>query len=311
MNHNIDLYFHVTLRKKDIHIDIEYYHKHDIAYINMNNYNENDDKICLNDGLRSLNFSNDEIKKINHFLKYKTVDLSKTSIQPSDSDYKHENLKFFTELLYNNQRNITVITDIIFEVVNTSTHNNFKINLRMDTDYSCVTSHNVNVEVKESIEIKDPDNNKILHTRHFNDVNPKHMDIDSENKLFEKIFEGTNAETIMYPINHKTANYYLDQANLEPKNMYLASINNETLKKLKKIKKKVLNKKPLNMAERNLKHTMTYFYTKYPEKVNPDIYDVVKAYPILKPKPIPKYITKGIALSILNQIVNNIVSNKL
>ena len=51
--------------------------------------------------------------------------------------------------------------------------------------------------------------------------------------------------------------------------------------------------------------------TPYPDRLNPDIYDVVKAYPILKPKPIPKYITKFTALRILNKIIDNVVSNKL
>jgi hypothetical protein len=159
------------LRNTDTHLSIEYYHDSDTLYINT--YNENNKPVYLDDGLRSLNFSDDEIQRINHFLKYKTVNLSKTSIQPSDSDYKHENLKFFAELLYNNQSHITIITDIIFEVLDTSTDKDTKVELAMDTDYSCITNSNIKVEVKESIAIKDPNNNKILHTRHFNDINPK------------------------------------------------------------------------------------------------------------------------------------------
>lgn len=309
MDHNINLYFNVMLKNTDTHLNIEYYHDTDTLYINA--YNENNKPVYLDDGLKSLNFSDDEIQKINHFLKYKTVDLNKTSIQPSDSDYKRENLKFFAELLYNNQGNITVITDIIFEVVNTSTHNDVKITLRMDTDYSCTTSHNINVKVNESITIKNPENNKILHTRHFSDVNPKNMNIIPENNLFEKIFEGINARTIMYPMAHKKATYYLDQANVELKHMYLVSVNNKTLKRLQKIKEKILSHMSLTKEEVKLAHIKTNFYTPYPDRLNPDIYDVVKAYPILKPKPIPKYITKFTALRILNKTIDNVVSNKL
>lgn len=309
MNHNINLYFSVILRNTDTHLSIEYDHDTDTLYIYA--YDENNAPVYLNDRLESLNFSNDEIQRINHFLKYKTVNLSKTSIQPSDSDYKRENLKFFAELLYNNQNNITVITDIIFEVLHTSTANDVKVNLAMDTDYSCVTSHNVNVEVKESITIKDPENNKILHTRHFNDVNPKNMDINSENKLFEKIFKGVIAGTIMNPITYKKVEYYLDSANLELKHMYLVSINNETIKRLKLIKEKMLKNERLSKEELKLLRMTKHFYTPYPDNLNPDIYDIVKAYPILKPKPVPKYITKTKALNVLNKIVDNIISNEL
>lgn len=309
MNYNINLYFSVILRNTDTHLSIEYYHNSDTLYINT--YNENNKPVYLDDGLRSLNFSDDEIQKINHFLKYKTVELNKTSIQPSDSDYKRENLKFFAELLYNNRGNITVITDIIFEVLDKSTSNDVKVELAMDTDYSCVTSHNVNVEVKESITIKNTENNKILHTRHFNDINPKNMDIIPENNLFEKIFEDINARTIMYPMVHKKATCYLDQANVELKHMYLVSVNNKTIKRLQKIKEKILSHMSLTKEEVKLAHIKTNFYTPYPDSLNPDIYNIVKAYPILKPKPIPKYITKFTALRILNKIIDNVVSNKL
>ena len=309
MNYNINLYFSVILRNTDTHLSIEYYHDNDTLYINA--YNENNKSVSLDDGLRSLNFSDDEIQKINHFLKYKTVNLNKTSIQPSDSDYKRENLKFFAELLHSNQRNLTIINDIIFEVLDKSTNKDTKVELTMDTDYSCITNHNVNVEIKESIAIKDPNSNKILHTRHFSDVNPKNMDIIPENNLFKKIFEGINARTIMYPMVHKKATYYLDQANIELKHMYLVSVNNKTLKRLQKIKEKILSHMSLTKEEIKLAHIKTNFYTPYPDSLNPDIYDVVKAYPILKPKPIPKYITKFTALRILNKIIDNAVSNNL
>lgn len=309
MDHNINLYFNVMLKNTDTHLSIEYYHDNDTLYINA--YNENNKSVSLDDGLRYLNFSDDEIQKINHFLKYKTVDLNKTSIQPSDSDYKRENLKFFAELLYNNQGNITVITDIIFEVLDKSTNKDTKVELTMDTDYSCITNNNVKVEVNESIAIKDPNSNKILHTRYFNDISPKNMDIIPENNLFEKIFEGINARTIMYPIAHKKATYYLDQANVELKHIYLVSVNNKTLKRLQKIKEKILSHMSLTKEEVKLAHIKTNFYTPYPDRLNPDIYDVVKAYPILKPKPIPKYITKFTALRILNKIIDNVVSNNL
>ena len=137
------------------------------------------------------------------------------------------------------------------------------------------------------------------------------MDIIPENNLFEKIFEGINARTIMYPIAHKKATYYLDQANVELKHMYLVSVNNKTLKRLQKIKEKILSHISLKKEEVKLAHIKTNFYTPYPDRLNPDIYDVVKAYPILKPKPIPKYITKFTALRILNKIIDNVVSNKL
>ena len=309
MSYNINLYFSVILRNTDTHLNIEYYHDNDTLYINA--YNENNKSVSLDDGLRSLNFSDDEIQKINHFLKYKTVDLNKTSIQPSDSDYKRENLKFFAELLHSNQGNLTIITDIIFEVLDKSTSNDVKLELTMDTDYSCLTNNNVKVEVNESIAIKDPNSNKILHTRYFNDISPKNMDIIPENNLFEKIFEGINARTIMYPIAHKKATYYLDQTNVELKHMYLVSVNNKTLKRLQKIKEKILSHISLTKEEVKLAHIKTNFYTPYPDRLNPDIYDVVKAYPILKPKPIPKYITKFTALRILNKIIDNVVSNKL
>ena len=309
MSYNINLYFSVILRNTDTHLNIEYYHDSDTLYINA--YNENNKSVSLDDVLRSFNFSDDEIQKINHFLKYKTVDLNKTSIQPSDSDYKRENLKFFAELLHSNQRNLTIITDIIFEVLDKSTSNDVKVELTMDTDYSCLTNNNVKVEVNESIAIKDPNSNKILHTRYFNDISPKNMDIIPENNLFEKIFEGINARTIMYPIAHKKATYYLDQANVELKHMYLVSVNNKTLKRLQKIKEKILSHISLTKEEVKLAHIKTNFYTPYPDRLNPDIYDVVKAYPILKPKPIPKYITKFTALRILNKIIDNVVSNKL
>ena len=309
MDHNINLYFNVMLKNTDTHLNIEYYHDSDTLYINA--YNENNKPVYLDDGLRSLNFSDDEIQKINHFLKYKTVDLNKTSIQPSDSDYKRENLKFFAELLHSNQRNLTIITDIIFEVLDKSTNKDTKVELTMDTDYSCITNNNVKVEVNESIAIKDPSSNKILHTRHFSDVNPKNMDIIPENNLFEKIFEDINARTIMYPMVHKKATYYLDQTNVELKHMYLVSVNNKTLKRLQKIKEKILSHMSLTKEEVKLAHIKTNFYTPYPDRLNPDIYDVVKAYPILKPKPIPKYITKFTALRILNKIINNVVSNNL
>lgn len=309
MSYNINLYFSVILRNTDTHLSIEYYHDSDTLYINA--YNENNKSVSLDDGLKSLNFSDDEIQKINHFLKYKTVDLNKTSIQPSDSDYKRENLKFFAELLHSNQGNLTIITDIIFEVLDKSTSNDVKVELTMDTDYSCLTNNNVKVEVNESIAIKDPNSNKILHTRYFNDISPKNIDIIPENNLFEKIFEGINARTIMYPIAHKKATYYLDQANVELKHMYLVSVNNKTLKRLQKIKEKILSHISLTKEEVKLAHIKTNFYTPYPDRLNPNIYDVVKAYPILKPKPIPKYITKFTALRILNKIIDNVVSNKL
>ena len=309
MDHNINLYFNVILKNTDTHLSIEYYHDNDTLYINA--YNENNKSVSLDDGLRSLNFSDDEIQKINHFLKYKTINLSKTFIQPSDLDYKRENLKFFAELLHSNQRNLTIITDIIFEVLDKSTNKDTKVELTMDTDYSCITNNNVKVEVNESIAIKDPNSNKILHTRHFSDVNPKNMDIIPENNLFEKIFEGINARTIMYPMAHKKATYYLDQASVEPKHIYLISVNNKTLKRLQKIKEKILSHTSLTKEEVKLAHIKTNFYTPYPDRLNPDIYDVVKAYPILKPKPIPKYITKFTALRILNKIIDNVVSNNL
>lgn len=207
MDHNINLYFNVILKYTDTHLNIEYYHDNNTLYINA--YNENNKSVSLDNGLRSLNFSDDEIQKINHFLKYKTIDLSKTSIQPSDSDYKRENLKFFAELLHSNQKNLTIITDIIFEVLDKSTNKDTKVELNMDTDYSCITNNNVKVEVNEFITIKDPNSNKILHTRHFSDVNPKNMDIIPENNLFEKIFEGINARTIMYPMAHKKSHILL------------------------------------------------------------------------------------------------------
>lgn len=100
MDHNINLYFNVMLRNANTHLNIEYYHDNDTLYINA--YNENNKPVYLDDGLKSLNFSDDEIQRINHFLKYKTIDLSKTSIQPSDSDYKRENLKFFADYHRNN-----------------------------------------------------------------------------------------------------------------------------------------------------------------------------------------------------------------
>lgn len=309
MSYNINLYFSVMLKNTDTHLSIEYYHDNDTLYINA--YNENNKSVSLDDGLRSLNFSDDEIQKINHFLKYKTVNLNKTSIQTSDSDYKRENLKFFAELLHSNQRNLTIITDIIFEVLDKSTNKDTKVELTMDTDYSCITNNNVKVEVNESIAIKDPNSNKILHTRHFSDVNPKNMDIIPENNLFEKIFEGIDARTIMYPMAHKKTTYYLDQASVEPKHIYLVSVNNKTLKRLQKIKEKILSHTSLTKEEVKLAHIKTNFYTPYPDRLNPDIYDIVKAYPILKPKPIPKYITKFTALRILNKIIDNVVSNKL
>lgn len=309
MDHNINLYFSVILRNTDTHLRIEYYHDSDTLYINA--YNENNKPVYLNDGLQSLNFSDDEIQKIYHFLKYKTVDLNKTSIQPSDSDYKRENLKFFAELLHSNQGNLTIITDILFEVLDKSTSNDVKVELTMDTDYSCITNNNVKVEVNESIAIKDPNSNKILHTRYFNDVSPKNMDIIPENNLFKKIFSGINTKTIMYPMTHKKATYYLDQANVELKHMYLVSINNKTLKRLQKIKEKILSHMSLTKEEVKLAHIKTNFYTSYPDNLNPNIYNVVKAYPILKPNPIPKYITKFTALRVLNKIIDNVVSNKL
>ena len=67
----------------------------------------------------------------------------------------------------------------------------------------------------------------------------------------------------------------------------------------------------LTKAEVKLAHIQTNFYTPYPDSLNQAIYDVVKAYPILKPKPIPKYITKFTALRILNKIIDNAVSNNL
>lgn len=309
MDHNINLYFNVMLKNTNTHLNIEYYHDSDTLYINA--YNENNKPVYLDDGLQSLNFSDDEIQKINHFLKYKTVDLNKTSIQPSDSDYKRENLKFFAELLHSNQGNLTIITDIIFEVLDKSTNKDTKVKLTMDTDYSCITNNNVKVEVKESITIKDPNSNKILHTRNFSDVNPKNMDIIPESKLFETIFKGVIAGMIMYPTAHKKANYYLDSTNVELKHMYLASINNETLKKLKKIKDKILKNERLSKEELKLLRMTKHFYTPYPDNLNPNIYNVVKAYPILKPKPIPKYITKNKALTILNKIVDNVTLNEL
>ena len=137
------------------------------------------------------------------------------------------------------------------------------------------------------------------------------MDIIPENNLFEKIFEGINAKTIMYPMVHKKATYYLDQANVELKHMYLVSVNNKTLKRLQKIKEKILSHMSLTKEEIKLAHIKTNFYTPYPDSLNPDIYNIVKAYPILKPKPIPKYITKFTALRIFNKIIDNVVSNKL
>lgn len=309
MNDIINLYFSVILRNTNTHLNIEYYHDTDTLYINA--YNENNKPVYLDDGLKSLNFSDDEIQRINHFLKYKTIDLSKTSIQPSDSDYKRENLKFFAELLHSNQGNLTIITDIIFEVLDKSTNKDTKVELTMDTDYSCITNNNVKVEVNESIAIKDPNSNKILHTRHFSDVNPKNMDIIPKSNLFERIFDGINTKTIMYPMAHKKATYYLDQASVELKHMYLVSVNNKTLKRLQNIKEKILSHMSLTKEEVKLTHIKTNFYTPYPDSLNPDIYNVIKAYPILKPKPIPKHITKFTALRILNKIIDNVVSNKL
>lgn len=313
MNHNINLYFDVVLKNKNTKLNIEYSHESNNLYINA--FNGNSIPLYLDDALESLRFSDDEIKQIKNFIKCKKVNLNETLM----SNAKRENLKFFANLLYNHQYNITLIKDIILDV---STDDDTKVEITMDTDYSCTTAKNVAVTINESIKIMDKANNKILKTINFSDVNLTRMDKthDQSNELFKTIFKDVNTNEIMHHISDKTVNYYLDAYNANEKQdyMYLALMNDETLNKLRVIKEKETKAKeqyhiiPLATEEElELKRIPTYFYTSHPSKVNTDIYDMVKAYPILSKKPTSKYTTKLIALNTLRKITQNIVENKL
>ena len=304
MNHTIDLYFDVTLKNRDTKVSIEYYHTSKNLYIST--FNGNCMPLYLNDALESLRFSTDEIQKINNFIKYKKVNPNETS----ESDAMHENLKFFIGLLCKYQKNIIFITEIILEI---STDNGIKAKISMETDYSCTTENNIIVMVNESIKVMDPETNKILKENSFCDVNLKNMDkeYDESNKIFKTIFNDVYTKAFMSYISNKSVDYYLNAYDTEPKYMYLALINDETIKKIETINEKIKTHTPITIEDSELVKVKDHFYTQFPYEPDSNIYDVVKAYPILKEKPTPKYLSKFIALGILNKIVQNIVDNKL
>lgn len=304
MSHNINLYFDVILKNKNTTLDIEYYHTSNDLYIRA--FDENSMPLYLDIALKSLKFNDDEIKQIKNFIKYKKVNLNETLM----SNARRENLNFFANLLYDHQCNITIIKDI---VLNISTDDSTEVEISMTTDYSCTTVKNMAVTINESIKVPNQSNNKTLKILHFSDVDLTKMDKAKSNRLFETIFKDINTKEIMYHISDKTANYYLDVYNANEKQdyMYLALINEETLNKLEVIKEKLQSNTPLTIEESELDHSPKYFYTSHPSKVNTDIYDMVRAYPILSKKPTLKYATKLIALAVLHRIAKNIVENKL
>lgn len=304
MNHTINLYFDVTLKNKDTKVRIEYYHTSKNLYINT--FNGNNMPLYLDDALESLRFDTDEIQKINNFIKYKKVNPNETS----ESDANRENLKFFMGLLCNHQRNIIFITELILEI---STDNGIKAKISMETDYSCTTENNIIVTINESIRVTDPETNKILKENNFCDVDLKNMDkaYDESNKIFKTIFNDIYTKVLMSYISNKTVDYYLNAYDTEPKYMYLALINDETIKKIETINEKIKTHTPITIEDSELVKVKDHFYTQFPYEPDSNIYDIVKAYPIVKEKPTPKYLSKLIALGILNKIVQNIVDNKL
>lgn len=298
----IKLHLNVVLKNKDTTLVIKYRYRTNEFYATTFS-NINNTPICLDDGLESLKFNDEESKKIKHFMQYSHTCLDDNKIYKDyifNSEYKYENLKFISELLYNHRYDVIKISDCIIDV---SAKDKTNVTINMNTDCSCINRYNIAVNVKESTQIEGQGM-----TNNFHNVDLHEMDTNKSNNLFKTIFKGISSTTIMYPASHTTVNNYKYEK--EPKYMYMGMLNNETLKKLKAIKDKVLNKIPLTNEERKLLRIKGRIYTPYPNMLSAKTYDVVKIYKICD-RPIPIFITVPTAIKILYKITQNIIENKL
>ena len=299
----IKLHLNVVLKNKDTTLVIKYRYRTNEFYATTFN-NINNTPICLDDRLESLKFNDEEIKKTKHFIQYSHTRLDDNKIYKDyifNTDYKYENLKFISELLYNHCYDIVQISDCIIDV---SAKDKTNITINMNTDCSCINRYNIAVDVKESTKIKGQEL-----TNNFYNVDLHKMDTKESNNLFNTVFKDISSKAVMYHISRKTVNDYIYEK--EPKYMYIGMLNNETLKKLKAIKDKLLNKISLTDEERKLIKLKGRICTPYPNMLNTETYDVVKAYKMCDKPPIPALITVPTAIKIVYKIAQNIVDNKL
>jgi hypothetical protein len=298
----IKLHLNVVLKNKDTTVVIKYSYRTNEFYTTTFS-NINNTPICLNDALESLKFSDEEIKKIKHFMQYSHTRLDDNKIYKDyifNSDYKYKNLKFISELLYNHRYDIVKISDITIDI---SAKDKTNTIIDMSTDYSCTTKDNIAVTVKESVQ------NTPLNTKYFDDVDLQKMDTEVSEDLFKTIFKDIQSEQLITYISDKTATDYKNSNKVNY--MYIGMINDKTLKRLNKIKDKIKNNILLTDDEQKLLRVKSKIHTVNPATLDTEIYDVIKIYPICDKPPMPKYISVPTAIQIVYKIAQNIVDNKL
>jgi hypothetical protein len=298
----IKLHLNVVLKNKDTTVVIKYSYRTNEFYTTTFS-NINNTPICLDDALKSLKFNDEEIKKIKHFMQYSHTSLDDTKIYKDyilNSECKYENLKFISELLYNHRYDIVKISDITIDI---SAKDKTNTIIDMSTDYSCTTKDNIAVTVKESVQ------NQPLNTKYFDDVDLQKMDTEVSGDLFKTIFKDIQSEQLITYISNKTATDYKNSNKVNY--MYIGMINDKTLKRLNKIKNKIKNNMLLADDEQKLLRVKGKIHTVNPAKLDTEIYDVIKIYPICDKPPIPKHISVPTAIQIMYKIAQNIVDNKL
>ena len=298
----IKLHLSVVLKNKDTTVVIKYNYRNNEFYTTTFS-NINNTPICLDDTLKSLKFSNEEIKKIKHFMQYSHTRLDDNKIYKDyifNSECKYKNLKFISELLYNHRYDIVKISDITIDI---SAKDKTNTIIDMSTDYSCTTKDNIAVTVKESVQ------NQPLNTKYFDDVDLQKMDTEVSRDLFKTIFKDIQSEQLITYISDKTVTDYKNSNKVNY--MYIGMINDKTLKRLNKIKNKIKNNMLLTDDEQKLLRVKGKIHTVNPAKLDTEIYDVIKIYPICDKPPIPKHISVPTAIQIVYKIAQNIVDNKL
>lgn len=298
----IKLHLNVVLKNKDTTVVIKYSYRTNEFYTTTFS-NINNTPICLDDALESLKFNNEEIKKIKHFMQYSHTDLYNNKIYKDyifNSECKYENLKFISELLYNHRYDIVKISDITIDI---SAKDKTNTIIDMSTDYSCTTKDNIAVTVKESVQ------NQQLNTKYFDDVDLQKMDTEKSENLFKTIFKNIQSEQLITYISNKTATDYKNSNKVNY--MYIGMINDKTLKRLNKIKTKIKNNMLLADDEQKLLRVKGKIHTVNPAKLDTEIYDVIKIYPICDKPPMPKHLSVPTAIQIVYKIAQNIVDNKL
>lgn len=298
----IKLHLNVVLKNKDTTVVIKYSYRTNEFYTTTFS-NINNTPICLSDALESLKFSDEEIQKIKHFIQYSHTRLYNNKVYKDyifNSEYKYENLKFISELLYNHRYDIVKISDITIDI---SAKDKTNTIIDMSTDYSCTTKDNIAVTVKESVQ------NQPLNTKYFDDIDLQKMDTEVSGDLFKTIFKDIKSEQLMTYISNKTTTDYKNSNKINY--MYIGMINDKTLKRLNEIKNKIKNNMLLADDEQKLLRVKGKIHTVNPAKLDTEIYDVIKIYPICDKPPIPKHLSVPTAIQIVYKTAQNIVDNKL